>query len=118
MGKTFAERLVQARRRRGLSQAELARLVNLKPSSIGNFEQGLSKSARKLTEIAHALRVRPEWLANGTPPIDPSPEISASTLDLARKIEQLSPPQLSAVRAMVDAFTSVELEKPKIRSTV
>jgi len=69
MGKTFAERLVQARRRRGLSQAELARLVNLRPSSIGNFEQ-------------------------------------------------LSPPQLSAVRAMVDAFTSVELEKPKIRSTV
>ncbi len=37
-------------------------------------------------------------------------EVAEVTLKLARRIESLSPPQLSAVMAMVDAFPSATIE--------
>lgn len=125
MQKTFAERLIYARKLRGLSQSELSFRADMKPSTLGNLEQGTSQSARKLVQLAEALRVRPEWLASGTLPMETATSISEATLlkmaqqlerlggaqpseaslTLAQTIEKLSAPQLSAVRAMIDAFT-------------
>ncbi|MBA3599598.1 MAG: hypothetical protein H0W40_19865 [Methylibium sp.] len=88
------------------------------PSSIGNIEQRLSKSSLKIVQLARALRVRPEWLATGMLPMEAyNAEVAEVTLKLARRIESLSPPQLSAVMAMVDAFTSatIELEQEPAR---
>lgn len=108
MTKALGDRIRHARIRRGLSQSELARLVEAPPSSIGNLEQGLSKTARKAVQIARALRVRPEWLATGALPMEAyNAEVSEATLKLARRIEQLSAPQVSVISALIDSFITV-----------
>ncbi|MCY0389604.1 helix-turn-helix transcriptional regulator [Robbsia sp. Bb-Pol-6] len=62
----LAQRLVWAREKAELSQAGLAKLVKISQSNIGNLESGARKSSRKIVEIAKALGVSPDWLANGT----------------------------------------------------
>lgn len=62
---TLAERLVIARKRMGISQAELARPIGLSPQTIQQLESGKNKSSRRLVDIANTLHVRPEWLQRG-----------------------------------------------------
>ena len=65
---TYAERLKWARKQRGLSQAELARLAGVKQSTIAQQETGArvvkGNAPRSLVAIASALDVNPEWLSN------------------------------------------------------
>jgi len=68
---TFASRLADARNKKGLSQIELARLVGVKPGSIGNYESGIRKSSRQIVAIAKALGVDPTWLETGKGPRHP-----------------------------------------------
>lgn len=62
---TLAERLVAARERAGISQAEVARRVDSSPQTIQQLESGSNQSSRRLVHIAVALHVRPEWLELG-----------------------------------------------------
>lgn len=65
---TYADRLKWARKQRGLSQAELARLAGVKQSTIAQQETGArvvkGNAPRSLVAIASALDVNPEWLSN------------------------------------------------------
>lgn len=61
----LAQRLIQARENKGLTQGALAKLAGVSQGTIGNLEAGLRNSARKIVEIAAALDVDPAWLANG-----------------------------------------------------
>ncbi|MBC3906232.1 XRE family transcriptional regulator [Undibacterium umbellatum] len=63
--KTLASRLLQARTKKGLSQEQLARLVGVSQSTIGNLEAGIRLTSRNITAIAEALDVDPRWLADG-----------------------------------------------------
>jgi phage repressor protein C with HTH and peptisase S24 domain len=62
---SLAKRLMYARTRRGLSQAELAKLATVSQGTIGNIESGARKRPREILAIAQALDVRPEWLQDG-----------------------------------------------------
>lgn len=62
---TLAERLKQARKEAGLSQAGLAKLVGTGQSTIGSIENGRNQSSGMLVDIARALDVNPDWLAHG-----------------------------------------------------
>jgi len=62
---TFAERLRQARQRRGWTQKQLAQASGLSQSAVGNYESGQRSSSRALLRLAHALQVAPEWLEGG-----------------------------------------------------
>lgn len=65
----------EARERRGLTQADLARAAGVSAGTIGNVEAGSRKQPRDLLAIAEALGVDPHWLANGIGgPIPTSPE--------------------------------------------
>jgi transcriptional regulator with XRE-family HTH domain len=62
---TLAKRLIWAREQKGLTQAALAKLSGVTQSTIGNLESGIRSSARRIVDIAAALNVNPNWLANG-----------------------------------------------------
>ena len=65
-------RLRHARKMRGLTQVELARLSGLKQASLSDLERGESKSFRgsTLMSLAKSLNVSPEWLSHGKGPME------------------------------------------------
>lgn len=112
MTDTIGSRVKHSRLLRDLSQAALAKLADVEPSTIGNLEQGSTKRPTRLTEIARVLRVRPEWLATGQLPMEATVKadvlVSQEAFTLAQQIQSLTAPQRDAIRAMVLAFTGVE----------
>ena len=63
METVFADRLVQAREARGLSQTELAKLAGLQPAAIGHFERNRRKpSFANVRALAKALNVASDFL--------------------------------------------------------
>lgn len=76
---TFAERLKEAMRAAGLTQASLAKLVGMSQSSIWKLTSGNASGSRRTVELAKALNVRPEWLASGEMPVS---DLSSELLPL------------------------------------
>ncbi|MGX5101121.1 XRE family transcriptional regulator [Enterobacter cloacae] len=73
---TFADRLTEAMRAAGMTQASLAKLVGMSQSSIWKLTSGNASGSRRTVELAKALNVRPEWLASGEMPVtDQSSEL-------------------------------------------
>ncbi|MBV6272484.1 helix-turn-helix domain-containing protein [Alcaligenaceae bacterium CGII-47] len=68
---TFALRLLQARRARGMSQAALARTSGVSQSAIASYESGTRKTAKGIFDLAHALQVDPTWLSMGAGGMEP-----------------------------------------------
>ena len=64
---SIGERLLVARKKRGLSQEALANLLDppLSQGAIAHIENGRNESSRHLVWIAAALHVRAEWLVTG-----------------------------------------------------
>lgn len=64
---TLSMRIREARKVTGLSRAELARRVGVKPSAAVQWEHedGTAPSVRNLMKIAGTLNVSFEWLATG-----------------------------------------------------
>ena len=59
----FANRLVEAREKRGLSQTDLAKLAGLHPAAIGHFERNRRKpSFANVRALAKALNVSSDYL--------------------------------------------------------
>ncbi|MHA6161000.1 XRE family transcriptional regulator [Pseudomonas sichuanensis] len=69
------DRLKQARKNAGLTQAELADKVGIKQASVSEIERGLTRTSGYLVQLAQACGVDPVWLSDGTG----SPEISKPT---------------------------------------
>lgn len=63
--KTIAERLKHARESRGWSQSHLAVAAGKSQSTIGNIEANLREGRASLPQIAKALGISHEWLADG-----------------------------------------------------
>ncbi|WP_223511473.1 XRE family transcriptional regulator [Pseudomonas sp. GL-B-19] len=59
------DRLKQARKNAGLTQAQLAELAGIKQSSISEIERGLSRTSGHLVKLAQICEVDPIWLAEG-----------------------------------------------------
>lgn len=65
---TLSARFRAARKRRGMSQAELADRVGCAQSMIAKIESGQTKKTKLIMDFARELRVRPEWLDTGNGP--------------------------------------------------
>ena len=60
------QRIITARKRSALTQAKLAKLLNITRASCGHWESGISTpSVANLSRLAVALDVSFEWLATG-----------------------------------------------------
>ena len=62
---TLSDRLNYAIKITGVTQAELARQISIKPQVIHYLCSSKAKSSRFTFELAHALGVNTEWLATG-----------------------------------------------------
>lgn len=62
---TFAERLKQAIAKRGISQAEAARLSGIAQQSFNYIISNNLKSSKLAPQIASSLSINPEWLILG-----------------------------------------------------
>jgi transcriptional regulator with XRE-family HTH domain len=69
---TVGRRIIAARMRRGVGQAELARHIGLSTTALLKIEKGVTKSPRAevIRKIAEALRVRAEYLLGMTEDMD------------------------------------------------
>ena len=64
--KLFGRRLMRARKNRQLTQLQLAERIGTSTTTIIRYENGLSvPSKRRLSEIAHFLGVKGDWLLTG-----------------------------------------------------
>lgn len=67
---TTGERIQFARRGSGLTQAQLANKLGVKPYVIGNYENDRVDLKREtIEELARILNVRPSWLMGYDRPI-------------------------------------------------
>lgn len=69
---TLSERLTALMAEKGLSQAELARMIGVKQPSIFKILSGQTLNPKNILEIAAALNVDPHWLKTGEGDPDPS----------------------------------------------
>ncbi len=64
----LGERICLLRQRQGWSQAELARRLNISPSTVGMYEQGRREpSLAGAVELSRAFGVSVDYLLTGTP---------------------------------------------------
>lgn len=66
---TLANRLKQARERKGWTQPHLALVAEVSTSTIGMIESGARQNKGSLPALADALGVRYRWLLHGEEPI-------------------------------------------------
>lgn len=69
MLKTLADRLNYAMSERGMSQGQLAKAANMAQPTIWRITSGNAKGTTKIFDLANALGVSPEWLADGVGPM-------------------------------------------------
>lgn len=65
MKTTLAQRLEIAMEAGGFSQASLAEAAGVSQPTVWKIASGRTQSSGKIVDLAKALNVRPEWLANG-----------------------------------------------------
>ncbi len=110
---SIGERLLIARKKRGLSQEALANLLNppLSQSAIAHIENGRNESSRHIVWIAAALHIRAEWLVTGEGEMFemewPWPETSRYTL------EELPTPVLEDIGDYIKMKISQQAKKTK-----
>lgn len=76
MKTTLAERLTQAMTARNFSQGALAKASGVAQPTIWRLANGEAKGSRKLVDIANAMSVSVDWLANGIGEMDSGERMS------------------------------------------
>lgn len=106
---TIASRLATARKNAGLSQSQVAQLMEMHRPSISEIEAGRRKvSAEELYQFARIYKVDLNWLTGHKEP--DSDKIGDELLLAARKLRNLRREDLQAV---VDFISTVSSEPEK-----
>lgn len=101
-GNSFPERLVKARKMRGLSQEELAEKSGLKAAAVSHFETGARKpSFDNLRKLADALDVTSDYLLGRTEDMEGFAEADAAFRD---GFEKLTDEQRAVALDVIDVL--------------
>ena len=114
MKQGLSDRLQEARKKKGISQQELARLAKVHFTNVGKYERGESVPAADiLNRIAKALDVTTDYLLNRTMQDKSADAINdEELLGQFRKVEQLPAQKKKLVKEFLDAFIfKSELQK-------
>lgn len=99
---SFGKRLTQARKKKGISQEELAGQLNTKGPVIGRYERDEMKpSIDVATNMAKILEVSLDWLVGNT-----DAELDTATLNRVQDISKLSQKDKELVFEFLDSFIS------------
>lgn len=126
----FGERLHQARRRRGLKQAQLGAMIGVSGTVLSNWERGIRQpNVEAVTKLVKALDVSPDYFtADEQPGVDPQPSqpqrpslklpegvITGTDLqdmreldDLIRNIFAMPEPQRDQMLRMLNQFVEAQ----------
>jgi transcriptional regulator with XRE-family HTH domain len=110
----LGDRIKQLRKEKGLSQAELGKLVGLSYAQIGRYEKkGMQPSAEVLNKIAEALGASPDFLLNGSAEEKAANHLSDKELiQQFKEVEQMAEEDKSFVKRFLDAFiTKIKLDQ-------
>lgn len=125
MSKNESERLKIARKKAGLTQAELGKLAGVGQSAIGNIETGLRGFGASIIGIANACKVNAQWLATGDGEMDApeilTPNVKMSGISLI-EISATMVPLISSKRAiswgLIGSYQPDKQEKFPVREVV
>lgn len=99
---SFGSRLLQARKKKGISQEELAKHLGTKGPAIGRYERDEMKpSIEAATKMANLLEVSLDWLVGNT-----DAELDTATLNRIQDITKLSIKDKELVFEFLDSFIS------------
>src|ERR1700735_5206235 len=90
----FKDRLKQARTKKGLSQGELAKAIQVHVTNISRYERGENKpTSEVLSKLANALDTQADTEIN-----------DKELLSQFKQVEQLNPADKHLVKTFIDAF--------------
>lgn len=105
--KAFGARLQQIRKRRGLSQVEVAQRLGIHPSLISQYERGyLRLHGALLVRLAQILTTTPDAILAMRPARDDGDAVDRRFLRRLRKIGGLSDHDKRLLLGTIDAFLS------------
>ncbi len=97
---SFGKRLTEARKKKGISQQEVAQLLNTKAPVIGRYErEEMTPSVEVATKLASILGVSMDYLVGNT-----ETEIDNETLKRIQQIQVLNEEDKAHLYALMDAF--------------
>ena len=114
----FGERLAEARRHAGMTQGQLAKALNTNQSTIAQAE-GVSSGSAYTVQMARALGVSAEWLADGTGDMlaTSASQIDAEIRDAAARYRKLSSQALS-IAELFDQLPRDLIVRTKVQNKV
>lgn len=105
--KAFGRRLQEIRKRRKLSQLEVAQRLGIHPSLISQYERGyLRLHGALLVRLAQALNTRPDEILAVKEITETEDGLDRRFLRRLRKVDRLSVHQKKLLLGTIDAFLS------------
>jgi transcriptional regulator with XRE-family HTH domain len=97
---SFGSRLLKARKKKGFSQEELARMLGTKGPAVGRYERDAMKpSIEVAANMAQILDVSLDWLVGHT-----ELELDSKMIQRIQQVTKMNPKDREHVFAMLDAF--------------
>ena len=102
----FKDRLKQARAKKGLSQGELAKAIQVHVTNISRYERGENKpTSDVLSKLANALDTTVDFLMSGSLHDQADTGINdKELLSQFKQVEQLNAEDKHLVKTFIDAF--------------
>ncbi len=112
----FAQRLKQLRKSKDLSQAELAKIIEVHFTQVSRYERGETKpNAEAMTKLAKALDTTVDYLMNGTTDdIVLDAGLEKELISRFRQVQDLPVDEKRTVLSLLDAF----IAKTKIQTLI
>lgn len=103
---TFAERLKELRKMRGLSQAELSTMVEVHFTQVSRYERGETKpNAEAMTKLAKVLDTTTDYLMNGTTDeIVQEVGLDKELVNRFKQVQNMPSDEKKTVLSLMDAF--------------
>lgn len=103
---TFADRLKDLRKKKSLSQAELAEAIGVHFTQLSRYERGETKpNALAMTKLAQVLETTTDFLMNGTTDETAvSAGLDKEIIARFKQVQELSKEDKKTVLSLFDAF--------------